>query len=325
MLCALGEDSEVKDVFLLAHSTGAVVAYEALAILNDANGGHGAALAREKARAFITIGAILNMAWNSAIVSEHARFRRPIPPHVRWYNLWTRYDYGAAGDIDIAERPWLHATKLVNRRVSNYESLLLDHTAYWRNQEQVISLLLEELGGLDDGNDFWRGPGERSLRPPDPGQERQDEDLVWRSRSYQTWEDFNFRRGAVARLASSRLPVLALALVVLPGALLLFLEVLIMPGWGRNILYSLGLGHLPLIPSSFGPDGRFAPPLGDRSLMAGLFAVALVIAGLVPTGLYHGAWWLWWRRWVRPRAEARHRAFREWRTSGRPPRPPSGR
>ena len=193
MLRRLGEDRDVGRVVLLAHSTGTVIVYEALAAL--AESGADGAVGLRKVQAFVSTGAILNMAWNRRIV-RHERFRRPIPSAIHWYNLWTRFDYGAAGPIEKTNKPWLHETGLKNRRVDNYGSLLLDHTGYAENMEQVTSVLLEEIGGLAEGNDFWRG---ESLRDPED----------WSSRSPQAWVDWSMRRRAVGWLTLSRLPLLA--------------------------------------------------------------------------------------------------------------------
>jgi len=106
-----------------------------------------------KVRAFVSIGCILNIAWNPSIVSG-GRFRRFILSHIRWFNLWTRFDYGAAGPIEPNGKSWLTGVSLKNRRVDNAGSLLLDHSSYWDNHEQVNAPLLEELGDSEPANHF---------------------------------------------------------------------------------------------------------------------------------------------------------------------------
>ena len=180
MVWDLGMDSEVSEIFLYGHSTGNVVAYEALARLNESTLPD-AQFVLGKVKAFVSTGSILGMAWNSSIV-KHSRFKKPISPHIRWYNLWTQFDVGAAGPIDPCDKPWLKGVGLRNRRVNNLEDITRDHTGYTDNDEQVVSLVLEELGGLDSSNDFWR--------------DRVDSDPTgWRKRSDQAWKDFQVRRG----------------------------------------------------------------------------------------------------------------------------------
>ena len=151
LLKDLGKDQSIKRVVLYAHSTGAVIAYEAMASLYQEQGAESTD-AINKVKSFISFGSILNMAWNPRIV-KHNRFKKAIPSRIRWFNLWARYDPGAAGPIkppiDQGDKSWFDGVQLVNRRVNNFESILLDHTGYWKNQEQVVSLVFQYPVWLD--------------------------------------------------------------------------------------------------------------------------------------------------------------------------------
>ena len=227
-----------------------------------------------KVTSLITVGAILNMAWNPNIV-KHERFTRPIRPEIRWYNLWTRYDYGAAGAIDATSRDWIDEATLADYRVNNLGSLALDHTEYWGNREQVLAILLEELSGRDERSDFWRGSSERG-------------NGEWYYRSEQTWKDFDMRREAIAKLGTTSLPLLTTMLLWPFFAL----WVIVAGGyWIASLLFStIALPVLPL-----GIAG---------AVIAGPTALALV---------YHLLKWKQWDTWFAARRLERDREFKEWR------------
>ena len=280
-------DKEVCEVFLFSHSTGAVVVYEAIAKLHEAKSS-----SLDKVKASIAVGAILNMAWNPKIV-KHPRFCKPIPDHIRWYDLWTQYDPGPAGPISKDGRGWLSTLKLISRRVNNNEDLILDHTGYWNNAEQVNSLALEEIGGLDDNNDFWRGKGHKGH----PG-----------GRSEQAWKDFDTRRGTIAWLAIWRLPVWFILPTMFPLMLVKF-------GWAQGVAQFFKLDQLP---SSLSPVSTWVaisivnsdPWVFSRIAVALLSAVLLSVAAAILYYVYKYGWWQHWAKDVRYR---RHEAFKEWR------------
>lgn len=285
LLKDLGKDQMVNHVVLYTHSTGTVIAYDAMANLYQEQGAESTNAIR-KVGSFISFGSILNMAWNPRIV-EHDRFNKPIPNTIRWFNLWARYDPGAAGPIKQEDKGWLQGVLLANRRVNNSESILLDHTGYWKNQEQVVSLALEELGGPDDKNDFWRG----QVQNPD----------YWGNRSPQAWEDFNTRRGTIAWLALPRVFVLPLALILM----LSFYD------WAQQIgtfffLDRINWDELSWFTSALVNDpnwfARIAVPV-----IIGLIITALAA---IPYLLYACFLWKPWANRVRNR---RHRDFRDWR------------
>ena len=300
------KEPDVKRIVILAHSTGNLLVYDALAQLHESDAarvasGSGEESPLQKVVAFVSIGSILNMAWNRSIVDAgDRRFRRGIADHIHWYHLWTRYDIGPAGPIKTEDKPWISEGSLVNRRVNNFDDLLLDHTGYWGNLEQVHSLLLEEMGGLDDGNDFWRGPG---LNPPG----------AWQSRSTQAWADFALRRSAVAQLAFVRLLTWPVPVIGFP--IMLWFD-----GWARGIANffqsdwlagRIGFAWLETNISGSSPSG--ASTIGMAALVAAvLFALAFLV-------VYIGFKQLWWNRNLESRRAKRSADFmadREMRRSG---------
>ena len=296
MLQGFGEDSDVTDILLFCHSTGNVIAYEALAKLHQSN----SPLAQQtlgKVKALIGTGSILGMAWNPSIV-KHSRFKKPIPTHIHWYNLWTQYDIGAAGPIVAENKPWLATASLRNRRVNNVEDIAMDHTGYLDNDEQVISLVLEELGGLNDNNDFWRGRAESDASG-------------WKQRSEQAWKDFNVRRGTVAWLAIWRLPIWFVLPVMFP--LMSFHY-----GWAQGVGSFFQLQQIPWFWLNWFTTGLTTsdPSIITRVGMAVLISTILTAGA---TGLYYIYKYLWWIHWAGDVRLRRHEEFKAWRARGAEP------
>ena len=282
----------VKRIVLLAHSTGNLVVYDCLAHLRTS-----APKTLERVKAFIGIGSILPMAWNDSIVGrEERRFRRPIAEHIHWYHLWTRFDIGPAGPLKPPGAIQEQGPQLCNRRVSNFDDLLLDHTGYWENLEQVHSLVLEEMGGLDEANDFWRGPGQNP-----PGS--------WWSRSDQTWRDFNMRRRAVSQLAFVRLLTWPVGPVMFP--LLLWFN-----GWAKGIADFVQLDWLAnkvsfhwLVESVASENLSAVSTLGLAALLAALLSAAVYLL------LYVAYKKLWWNRSLKVSRARRAMEFTQWRAA----------
>ena len=290
MLTEIAKKPEVTEILLYCHSTGNVIAYEALAKLYESPC-KDAKDTLEKVSAFISTGSILSMAWNPKIV-KHERFKKPIPPHIRWYNLWTQYDVGAAGKISSDDKHWLKDVDLHNRRVTNLDDILKDHTGYTNNDEQVVSLVLEELGGLNKSNDFWRG-GQAS----DPGD--------WKTRSNQVFKDFDVRRGTVAWLAIFRLPVLLVVPVLFPLMSVYY-------GWAQAVGTYFQLQQIPWFWLHWFTTGltTSGPAIIVRIGMALLISLILTAGA---AGLYYIYKYVWWVHWARDVRYKRHQAFKDWR------------
>lgn len=150
----------VGPLVLLAHSTGNLIVYEALAHLQSrlAQGEQKAQETIDGIKSWVSIGSILTMAWGTGVIrATNDKFEQPIPSSINWFNLWTRYDYATGAEMKAPETGSVVLRSPVNHRVTNFGSIALDHTAYWDNYEELYYLLLEELGGRTTGNDFWRG------------------------------------------------------------------------------------------------------------------------------------------------------------------------
>ena len=184
--------------------------------------------------------------------------------------------------------------------MNNLEDIAMDHTGYLDNDEQVISLVLEELGGLNKANDFWRGEGRR-----DPAD--------WGSRSEQAWKDFNVRRGTVAWLAIWRLPTWFVLPVMFP--LMSFHY-----GWAQGIGSFFQLQQIPWFWLNWFTTGLTTgdPAIITRVGMAVLISIILT-AGAV--GLYYIYKYLWWIHWAGDVRYKRHKEFKAWRAKRAQPTP----
>lgn len=132
-------EGKVDSVLVIAHSMGAVVAYEALSgerirELIDQNFGR-----PDQPRLYLaTVGAGLNLAWRIAPRSERGRFTRPLSTAVRWHDFWTSFDPVPRGRL----HPPMSA-EFKDHEVINQADAFSDHTAYWNNVEEVLAPLLD--------------------------------------------------------------------------------------------------------------------------------------------------------------------------------------
>jgi hypothetical protein len=148
------QDDRCQRIVVIAHSMGAVVAYEGLTTaLAENNPG--------KEVTFICLSQALRRIWPLSRTDAH-RLRGVLPGNVRWIHFWARYDPVAAGDLDTSALPpardWndpdqpnpdaaIRETlkRVENVRVVNHDSLFTDHVSYWENSEQVIGPIASEL------------------------------------------------------------------------------------------------------------------------------------------------------------------------------------
>jgi len=163
------DDSGVADVTIIAHSLGAVIAYDAL----QEEGGLGAFIAadpvrRKKRITFVSLGAGLNRGWRLAkdapVAGALKRFLRPVDPTIaaplpwkpadlasgfKWVYIYARYDPVSAGPLDaeVWHSSRLDPSQLKHRRVINRDSPLSDHSAYWENRWLVVPRLAEAISG----------------------------------------------------------------------------------------------------------------------------------------------------------------------------------
>ena len=145
------EKEKVDAVFVIAHSMGAVVAYEAL------TGRRTTDLLQRKFQAqgqptfhFVSVGSALNSAWDVVPDRERFRFYREFAPAVQWLNLWSGPDPVARGALrlpTIKDAQWQRGgpASFEDRGVVNQMDIFSDHSAYWNNAEQVIAPILDAV------------------------------------------------------------------------------------------------------------------------------------------------------------------------------------
>lgn len=131
--------AQTDDIIVIAHSQGAVVAYDTLAA---------ATAGVEKVRTLVTMGGALNKAWQ--LDSPPAGLLAPLPASVSWLDIWSGYDPVAGG---AAIRG--HAA---NHEVTNGMNVITDHGGYFGNREEVIARLVQQADAGPNGyehSQFW--------------------------------------------------------------------------------------------------------------------------------------------------------------------------
>jgi len=163
------EPPVLENVFVIGHSMGSAVAYEAL------TGRRMTDLFEQKFKDgkvgmhFISVGSALNRAWDLIPKGERFRFHRQISPHVNWLNLWSGPDPVPRGPLDGPQVKkdsewnrdrWKDANQkcadsdgmVVNQRIADADEMVVnqsdifsDHSAYWNNAEEVMAPILDRL------------------------------------------------------------------------------------------------------------------------------------------------------------------------------------
>lgn len=187
------------DVTIVAHSGGAVVAFDMLADPVHAE-------AASHVRKFITAGSGMNKAWAIARGRELQRLLRPIRCNVHWLDLWGTFDPVPQGWIvppilrsksEAAEvfnpSPHVVAAQGLQQRanadpfstdttargvgsprywptsveVTNALSILADHGGYWQNYEEVVARVAAEIDAeYYRDSRYWHGE-DRPLSTPE--------------------------------------------------------------------------------------------------------------------------------------------------------------
>ena len=148
LLAKFDDDNEIESIHIIAHSTGAAIAYETLALKYNS-------AVTSKVRSFFTLGSILNMVWSRP---HRQSFDQPLRPDLKWFNFWTKYDPALAGPTPTRRR----SGDFVERQVSNNDNLLSDHTGYWQNFPQVISFIVGQVWESDENNPFFQTPARQN-------------------------------------------------------------------------------------------------------------------------------------------------------------------
>jgi hypothetical protein len=134
-------EGKVESVMVIAHSMGAVVAYEAFTgrrmtdLINANFGGEG-----QPKLYFVTVGAGLNLAWGLVPPIEENRLIRPVSECIEWHDFWSELDPVPQGELappNGLPRP------RESHEVVNQMDVFSDHTAYWNNAEEVVAPLLD--------------------------------------------------------------------------------------------------------------------------------------------------------------------------------------
>ncbi len=142
------DHKNVATVTIIAHSGGAVVAFDAVT-----NGQLGRWLTELSPNApavtLFTVGSGLNAAYT--MNPEEAFWRQAFPANVRWIDLWAKYDpiSGGPAPPDIARLAG--CDHFVDLRVSNTDNPLEDHDGYFANKEEVMCRILFGILGLEGG------------------------------------------------------------------------------------------------------------------------------------------------------------------------------
>lgn len=131
----LAAEGGCERICVIAHSQGAVVAYDAVA----AQASHGMA----KVTKLITMGGALNRAWGLGVTPRRLLAR--LPARVRWLDIWTTYDPVPGGPITRSDQA-------VSQEVTNGMNVLTDHGGYFHNREEVIARLVQEIDVTGPGD-----------------------------------------------------------------------------------------------------------------------------------------------------------------------------
>ena len=140
-------------IVVMAHSQGAVVAFDALS---------SSPIPEIKAvSTLVTVGGALNNAWRLR-PSGSRRLRGDLPGHIRWLDVWADYDYVAGGTLVRPGR----AQASEDVPVMNTLNVITDHGGYFTNREEFLSLLAQEVNapGAPQTSRFRSPDTERWIR-----------------------------------------------------------------------------------------------------------------------------------------------------------------
>jgi hypothetical protein len=175
MLNENGGPEAIKDITIIAHSMGCVVAYDALAergkvaieiekkIKKAKNGW------KQKKITFVSVGSAINQVWE---LYANDQFKRPLAKEItgsgsgktpeqqkeqfHWLDIWARRDPVPAGHLNhaVIEKAGVHSQQFKGRRIINMDSIFLDHSAYWSNKDDCIPRIAE---AINTDKPLWPG------------------------------------------------------------------------------------------------------------------------------------------------------------------------
>ncbi len=139
-----GENAEA--MFVIAHSLGCPVSYEAMS-----GGRLGKFIAGRfgpRPLFYFTVGSALPAIWRVVPDEEKERLHRPLPEQVYWEDFISKYD-PVQSDFIVrpVPQPGGVSTPAVSHTVVNQMDLLSEHNAYWNNAEEVLSPILDAVTG----------------------------------------------------------------------------------------------------------------------------------------------------------------------------------
>lgn len=135
--------SSVDSAVVIAHSAGATLAYS---VLNDPNTWRASGGVPPFPITFVTAGSSLNI--SSENVPHHPMWK-PLSRTIEWVDVWARYDWVPHGPPSkaLVSKVRGEVGGYTPIRVVNRDSILMDHSLYWSNIEEVMSRLLYIIAG----------------------------------------------------------------------------------------------------------------------------------------------------------------------------------
>lgn len=141
-----GKDAEA--MFVIAHSLGCPVSYEALS-----SRGMGEIIAKEFTFAtpqrplyYFTVGSALPAIFRVIPDEESGRLYRTLPDHIHWEDFVTAYDpVQFSLIIDAMPQPSEVSNAKVKHKVTNQVDIFSDHNAYWNNAGEVLTPILDRI------------------------------------------------------------------------------------------------------------------------------------------------------------------------------------
>ena len=141
---------------VISHSGGATVAFSALSDPELWREWTGSPEPPVDMTLF-TVGSSLTIANEN--VPEHPMWDSPLPKNIAWIDVWARYDWAPHGppSRELAQKVHGSEGRFCTVRVVNLDSVFGDHSAYWKNYEEVVSRLVYEIAGRPQPA---QGPGQ---------------------------------------------------------------------------------------------------------------------------------------------------------------------
>ena len=140
------EGKNAEAMFVIAHSLGCPVSYEAM------SGGRMTKYIADwfgpRPLYYFTVGSALPAIWRVVPDEEKERLYRPLPKQVWWEDFISKYD-PVRSDFIVRSvcQPAGVSTPAVSHTVVNQMDLLSEHDAYWNNAEQVLAPILDAITG----------------------------------------------------------------------------------------------------------------------------------------------------------------------------------